>query len=409
MYNYILNLIDNNESLFINDFREIIDSLSKEDVINIFTKSKIIKVIINNNLFFNNLDILSKKIDSGYIKTVIDILSRYNKDYVLTNKYQLFNYYFSYYFYREYIDYCINNLNVDITDIINYISSNGIKLKSNDLISYLLGYGYEDIVIYNINMFIDNSVFLMDLKNDINKLKINLDKNILIDRINNRMDNDLDALLEEIISTKFDYDRFRKEKILPYLKRIIYELCEQEKVKYHDIKHVGGGDFSSCFKIGHKFFKIGDKRRTFYIKNNRRFLQPLRREEIKTLDNEFMFTLEINEEVDTKNITDNDVYFVYKELRKQGIIWTDPKKANLGRLIKDNKIYFDGVDQVNIVGTGFLTDSAYTLKAGELVIIDTDFIYDEDDLDYLNHTTSLWAYFEQRYQEEVFMNSIKKF
>ena len=58
--------------------------------------------------------------------------------------------------------------------------------------------------------------------------------------------------------------------------------------------------------------------------------------------------------------------------------------------------------------TGFLTDANYSLKAGDLVIIDTDFIYDEDDLDYLNHTTNLWGYFEQRYQDEKFMNFIKR-
>ena len=407
MSKYILDLINNNEDLFIRDFKKIIGDLSEEDIINMFTKSRIIKVIINNNLFYNNLDILSKKIDAGYIKTVIDIMSRYNKDYVLTNKYKLFNYYFSYYFYREYIDYCIDNFNIDIKDIINYIKDNSVKLKSNDLMSYLLSYGYEDIVNDNIDMFINNSVCLMELKKDIMNLRMNVD-NILINRVNSRMDNNIDIVLEEIISTRFDYDKFGKERILPYLKRIIYELCEQEKVNYHDIKYVGGGDFSSCFKIGHKYFKIGDKRRTFYIKNNKRLLQPLRREEIKTLNDEFMFTLEINEEVDTNNITDNDVYLVYKELRKQGIIWTDPKKANLGRLTKDNKIYFDGIDMVDKVGTGFLTDSSCTLKAGELVIIDTDFIYDEDDLDYLNHTTDLWTYFEQRYQEELFMSNIKK-
>ena len=118
--------------------------------------------------------------------------------------------------------------------------------------------------------------------------------------------------------------------------------------------------------------------------------------------------MEINEEVDTKNITDADVYYVYKELRKQRLVWTDPKKENLGRLIKDNKIYFDGIDKVDKNSTGFLTDSDYSLKAGDLVIIDTDFIYDEDDLDYLNHVTLLWPRFEQRYQDELFMNDIKR-
>lgn len=408
MYKYAIDLINNNkEDIFANDFRKIVDSLSNDDVINMFTKSKIIRVIINNNLFYNNLDILSKKIEAGYIKTVIDIMSRYNKDYILNNKYKLFNYYFSYYFYREYIDYCINNLNMALNDIINYIKDNKVMLKTNDLISYLLSYGYESIVEDNIDLFINNSGALMNLKKNVDKLKINVNKGDVIDKINNRMDNNLDIVLMEIISTKFDYNKFEKEKIFPYLKRIIYELCIQENVNYHDIKYVGGGDFSSCFKIGHKYFKIGDKRRTFYIKNNKRFLQPLRREEIKTLDDEFMFCLEINEEVDTKNITDEDVYRIYKELRNQKIIWTDPKKANLGRLIIDNKVYYDGVDYVDKAGTGFLTNYDYSLKAGDLVIIDTDFIYDEDDLDYLNHTTNLWARFETRYQDEMFMGAIK--
>ena len=408
MYEYVLKLIDNGkDEVFIKEFRKIVNELSNDDVVKLFTKSKIVKIMINNNLFFSNLDIISKKINAGYIKTFIEIMARFNKDYIISNKYELFNYYFSYYFYREYIDFCTNNFNSSIIDIINYIKDNKITLKTNDLMSYLISHGYEYIVETNIDMFINNSGALMDLKKDIDKLKINIDKDEVIDKINNRMDNNLDIVLMEIISTRFDYQEFEKEKILPYLKRIIYELCIEEKVNYHDIKYVSGGDFSSCFKIGSKFFKIGDKRQTFYIKNNKRFLQPLRREEIKTLDDDFMFCLEINEEVDTKNITDEDVYQVYKELRNQGIIWTDPKKSNLGRLLKDNKVYFDGVDYVDMTGTGFLTGIDYSLKVGDLVIIDTDFIYDEDDLEYLNHATNLWTYFEQRYQEEKFMKDKK--
>ena len=409
MFEYVLELINNGkDDIFIKDFRKIVDGLTNDETVKLFTKSKIVKIIINNNLFFSHLDLLSKKIDAGYIKTCIEIIYRFNKDYVINNKYKLFNYYFSYYFYREYIDFCIDSLNISIQDIINYIKDNKVMLKTNDLMSYLISHGYEFIVEDNIDLFINNSCALMDLKKDVDKLKINVNKDDVIDKINNRMDNNLDVILMEIISTKFDYQYFEKEKILPYLKRIIYELCNNEKVNYHDIKYVGGGDFSSCFKIGCKYFKIGNKRRTFYIKNNKRFLQPLRREEIKSLDNKFMFCLEINEEVDTKNNTDEDVYRIYKELRNQGIVWTDPKKANLGRLLKDNKVYFDGVDYVDKIGTGFLSDVDYSLKAGDLVIIDTDFIYDEDDLDYLNHTTDLWTYFEQRYQEELFMSNIKK-
>ena len=409
MFEYVLELMNNsNEDIFVKDFRKIVNKLSNDDTVKLFTKSKIVKLIINNDLFFNNLDILSKKIDTGYIKTCIEIIYKFNKDYVNNNKYKLFNYYFSYYFYREYIDFCIDILNISIQDIINYIQDNNIMLKTNNLMSYLVSHGYENVVEDDIDLFINNSCALIDLKKDVDKLKVNVNKEEVIGKLNNRMDNNLDVVLMEIISTKFDYQYFCKEKIIDYLKRIIYEICKEEKVNYHDIKYVGGGDFSSCFKIGHKYFKIGNKRRTFHISNNKRFLQPLLREEIKNLNDEFMFCLEINEEVDTKMITDEDTYMIYKELRNQGIVWTDPKKDNLGRLIKDNKIYFDGIDYVDKMKTGFLTDANYSLKAGDLVIIDTDFIYDEDDLDYLNHTTNLWGHFEQRYQDEKLMNFIKR-
>lgn len=137
---------------------------------------------------------------------------------------------------------------------------------------------------------------------------------------------------------------------------------------------------------------------TFVLRNHRRFLQPLRREEVKSLDGEFMFCLEISQAVDMSNITNKDVYEVYKDLRDDGIIWADAKTSNVGRLIYDNKIYFDGIDYVDKVGTGFLTDADYSLKAGSLVVVDNDQMYDVDEIDYITNTNYLP--FEQRYQKE---------
>ena len=228
MFEYVLELINNGkDDIFIKDFRKIVDGLTNDETVKLFTKSKIVKIIINNNLFFSHLDLLSKKIDAGYIKTCIEIIYRFNKDYVINNKYKLFNYYFSYYFYREYIDFCIDSLNISIQDIINYIKDNKVMLKTNDLMSYLISHGYEFIVEDNIDLFINNSCALMDLKKDVDKLKINVNKDDVIDKINNRMDNNLDVVLMEIISTKFDYQDFCKEKIIDYLKRIIYEICKE--------------------------------------------------------------------------------------------------------------------------------------------------------------------------------------
>ena len=65
MYEYVLKLIDNGkDEVFIKEFRKIVNELSNDDVVKLFTKSKIVKIMINNNLFFSNLDIISKKITS---------------------------------------------------------------------------------------------------------------------------------------------------------------------------------------------------------------------------------------------------------------------------------------------------------------------------------------------------------
>ena len=111
-----------------------------------------------------------------------------------------------------------------------------------------------------------------------------------------------------------------------------------------------------------------------------------------------MFCLEISEAVDMSNITNKDVYEVYKDLRDDGIIWADAKISNVGRLIFDNKIHFDGIDYVDKVGTGYLTDADYSLKKGSLVVVDNDQMYDEDEIDYIQNDN--FIPFELRYQSE---------
>ena len=119
-------------------------------------------------------------------------------------------------------------------------------------------------------------------------------------------------------------------------------------------------------------------------------------------DKDFLFCIEITEFVDTKNITKEDVYFIYKELRGCGFVWTDCKEDNIGRLLKDNKVYFKGIDKVDKNATGYINDNIEILKKGDLVIIDNDYIYNEEDFFNNNHlvTSGYFYEFEQRYRNE---------
>lgn len=118
--------------------------------------------------------------------------------------------------------------------------------------------------------------------------------------------------------------------------------------KSHEI--IAMGSNSIVIKSGDKIIKINEKERDsdFNIIEHPRLLTPIIRKNIST-DLEEPLYLELQEEVDTSNITEKDVLEVYKELREAGIKWCDPRIQNLGK------------------------------QEGELVILDLDYIFREDD------------------------------
>ena len=116
----------------------------------------------------------------------------------------------------------------------------------------------------------------------------------------------------------------------------------------------------------------------------------------------------ISEYVQTDNsITDEDAYLIYKELRNDGIIWIDAKRENLGRLEKDNIAHFNEPLYVRNETVGYIPETLHKdepLSKGSLVIIDTDFLFRENDFD-VTHldsriNTDFYRVCEQRYQEE---------
>ena len=143
--------------------------------------------------------------------------------------------------------------------------------------------------------------------------------------------------------------------------------------------------------------------------NHRFFLKPLLRKELYSKDNECLCCLEIVEKINTNNISKEDVYYIYKNLRDDGLIWLDTYKANVGRLIRDNDIYFDGIDKVSINSTGYNNDNDEVLNKGDLVLVDNEYIYDYETsknlpfiIDHLN--TNEYAI---RYEQEQLNNGYR--
>lgn len=111
------------------------------------------------------------------------------------------------------------------------------------------------------------------------------------------------------------------------------------------------------------------------------------------------------------------MYGVYKDLRDDGLVWTDIKMSNIGRLKKDNRINYKEMvhdENGNLVAKEIIPSEAATglkgkqgkiLKAGDYVLLDTDFVFDENDLPDGKQIKDIlmklyYENFELRYQKE---------
>ena len=192
------------------------------------------------------------------------------------------------------------------------------------------------------------------------------------------------------------------------LQILLREVLKSERKKFSDLQNVGEGAYSKTYRIGNKILKIGAPRETYFIPNHRRILQPLARVNLTNLKHESIGTIEVTSMADSskealEKITEEDLYNIYKELRDDKIVWGDPKKDNLAILrgknipMLNSKPFYVSPYSVGFYST--LQDSK-PLDKGDIVIIDTDYLYREEQENKKGNTDSYVLNFERRYQEE---------
>lgn len=268
---------------------------------------------------------------------------------------------------------------------------------------------------YTIDEFLDNlmeyneSEYICDnMEQIINSSDIHsLIKSNLLKKLK-QLDYDKFEKMHSLIVTKMTKinHKFIDSTILFGLTTIVDEIANNENVDISDIEYIATGAFTDVYKLGNKVIKFGKNRLTDKIPYHKRILQPLIRRKVSSGINDLY--IEISEYVQTDNsITDDDAYLIYKELRNDGIIWIDAKRENLGRLEKNNIAHFNEPLYVKNETVGYIPETLYgnePLQKGDLVIIDTDFLFREDDFD-VTHldsriNTEFYRVCEQRYQEE---------
>lgn len=273
-----------------------------------------------------------------------------------------------------------------------------IRLKYYTIDEFL-----DDLMEYNESEYICDNMEQIINSSDIHSLiKSNLLKKL------KQLDSDKFEKLHSLIVNKMTKvnHKFIDSTILFGLTTIVDEIANNENVDISDIEYIATGTFTDVYKLGNKVIKFEKNRLTDKIPYHKRILQPLIRRKVSSGINDLY--IEISEYVQTDNsITDDDAYLIYKELRNDGIIWIDAKRENLGRLEKDNIAHFNEPLYVKNETVGFIPKTLYEdkpLRNGDLVIIDTDFLFREEDFD-VTHldsriNTDFYRVCEQRYQEE---------
>lgn len=292
------------------------------------------------------------------------------------------------------------------------------KCKTLGEFKELLRAGYLDNKKYfndNLEILLGNIpneyIFFLSTKNKIEKDLVKNRDGFFKEKNQEILDKFLTENKKEYIEFLFfrsDKEKTKEEEIsIDLVLELIEEILEHENLKYKDIQYIGGGGFSEIIKIGTKIIKIGKKRHNYEIPYDKTILQPIIRVDLSKISN-IDTTIEVMENVDTNFfISKEEQYQFYVSLRERGIIFADIKAQNLGILLKDNKVHWDKKISLDNVNKGIKnTYEEEVLKKGELVILDTDYLYTEEDFQKIFAKEGMMCWgseeaieFEERYQK----------
>ena len=251
----------------------------------------------------------------------------------------------------------------------------------------------KQIIYDNLPLFIENSQNLYALMDFVK------DNPNSFSQVKDYIDNNEEKAINSIFCETDHLEKMKDPALREIVKLIILDVMKNENAKFSDITYNSGG-LSRVLLIGDKVIKIGD-RVTKTFPNNPYIIAPLLRKELK-FNGESCF-LEVTERVDTDNSpTKEELYQLFKKLRNLKLVWTDIKGINVGRLKRENIIHWrENLNPTEEMLSLENRRGEDILKEGDLVILDADFIYDENDpnINYINNK-DLYDEFEERYQKE---------
>lgn len=151
------------------------------------------------------------------------------------------------------------------------------------------------------------------------------------------------------------------------MKRCAKELNQDDTLHY--LQH---GYYSYAARVGDLVLKVGNARNTnddFQISQKAFTYAKFNYEEDD-------ICIQLMDYVENKDITQEDVYMVYKKLRDEHIIWTDTRESNIGRQVENRKRRFP---LPNEKAKEMLQISSEIDVSDSIVLLDIDYLYDQKD------------------------------
>lgn len=312
---------------------------------------------------------------------------------------------------------CIRNNN---PNLIEYMLDKYLKNEKscNGVISFIASYiKYSYLINKNIDLILKNNG-LVDLfwlksitKNDYQTLekvknKISEKKEI---SINTTIKKIYKRFVDKNYNNLTSEEHQQLETILDVTYLIIEDICKNEQIEIADMNELNSGAFSTVLELGNKVLKIGATRGTKTFHNNPYVNAMLLRKEFK-INDKYSFFVEVAEKLDIKSeVSEEELYQLYKKIRDIHLIWVDVAVRNVGRLLKDNKVYWRQELPITDERLGLKPFRGQEiLKKGAIVVVDNDLIFDENERPEIinEYSTLLQKSFEERYQKEKKLNSL---
>lgn len=195
-------------------------------------------------------------------------------------------------------------------------------------------------------------------------------------------------------------DNYMNDNGFKKLKTVINKIFEEENLDFTKIILLVKTYNLNVYRIGDKVLKLFNREKYFETPKSRYNVASVK-EMLVIEDNkvgyEIMEYLKPLEEIYMEEQEkDNIVYDLYKKYREEGNVWVDPRTPNVGKSLKDNVLYFDGVTY---------GDLDAPLKCAEYANFDIEYIYSDGDIDIsdFEKTISLSSYrnMEHKYLCEI--------